>query len=179
MSHLQTIQTFSDFVEVVTQVQKNPKFLQEAAEQAYTLGKQGEDRLKAAHETIAAAQDYLAQHEAAKKELSDIGDALEVEKAKLKSAKEEHAAEIAKHFDNVTSLAQSVESFKKEKLEHEKSISALDKQAKQIDLYHKSVIEREQDLITDRAKLDAYKSELDAKADHLKSLETKIKNILG
>ena len=179
MSQLQTIQLLSDFVETLTQVQKNPKFLQEAAQQAYTLGKQGEERLVEAHKTIAAAKEYLAQHEEAKAELASIKDDIEAAKAALRAEKETHAASLAKHRENETSLGQAVEAFKNKELEHKKVVAGLDNQARQVDLYHKSVIEREQDLLADRAKLDAYKAELDAKAEHLKSLEAKIKTLLS
>ena len=175
MSQLQTIKTFANFVEVLTQVQKDPKFLQEAADQAYTLGEQGEKRLKDAHKTIADARDFLAKHEDAKKELADIQANIEAERLTLVSAQQEHGVALEKHEANVLSLGQAVEAFKGKELEHKRSVSALDEQSKQVDLYHKSIIEREQALLLEEEKINARWEEVKAYEAKLKSHAAKLR----
>jgi chromosome segregation ATPase len=168
MSSIQTYQVLADLLLAIKELQENPKVLEEIASQAYTLGKQGEEKLKAAHETIAQADVLEAALAAKRAEIAQIGKDIE-------ARREELAQDVAQHEANIQDFNSKVIFFKQEQEDH--AIKAAETEAKRKKLSDASVeLAKQESALGAKAEKHAEEhAKIDARWEEVKTYEAKLK----
>ena len=169
MSNIQTYQVLSELLLAIKELQENPKVLEEVANQAYTLGKQGEEKLKAAHETIAQAAEIDADIKAKKAEAAVLVKEIEAKKEDLANA-------ITQHEANIQDFNSKVILFKQEQEDHKNKVSEVEAKAKRLFDASKDLAEQEASLGSLAEKHAAEHAKIDARWEEVKAYEAKLKS---
>lgn len=183
---LATYQAAIGLAQVLKEIMDNPNVLEDAAKQAYTLGTQGEARLKEAQQIIADADKISTEHAKREAELEDVKRKLGIQAEELNAAVEKHASTLAEHVNNVVAIENAKKDIAAKFEEHKKNVQDLHSSYEDLAAEADKLKERETSLEARiesvnryKEELDEIKAKLDDREERIATLEKKIKGLLG